>query len=363
MWWRGCCARASGSTISTPQAARAHVRDQVPDADPEDLLLLDDLLGIARSRVRAARRRRRRPPAPTDRAGQRCVAGARPTPGVYVIEDAHWIDDVSESMLADFLAVVPQTHSLMLITYRPEYRVRWPDAGRADDRAATIERCASRGADRRVAGRGPIAERLAERIAERAAGNPFFAEEIVRDLAERGVLDGEPGAYTLRGDVDEVSVPATLQATIGARIDRLDAAAKRTLNAAAVIGSRFDADLLASLGIDAGARRADRGGTGRSGAVHPARRIRVSASADPHGGLRIATQIRPRRAAPAAGRRDRAARPGVARRERRPDRRASRGGRRSARGVRLAHAGRNLVDQPRHHGGPAQLAKGTAGRR
>ncbi len=81
-------------------------------------------------------------------------------------------------------------------------------------------------------------------IAERAAGNPFFAEEMVRELAERGVLHGERGGYVCRTDVAEVSVPATLQATIAARIDRLDPKAKRTLNAAAVIGSRFGTDLL-----------------------------------------------------------------------------------------------------------------------
>jgi adenylate cyclase len=79
---------------------------------------------------------------------------------------------------------------------------------------------------------------LAGLIAERAAGNPFFVEEMVRDLAERGVLRGHRGAYISTADVGEVSVPATLQATIAARIDRLDPRAKRTLGAAAVIGSR-----------------------------------------------------------------------------------------------------------------------------
>ena len=53
---------------------------------------------------------------------------ARETPAVYVVEDAHWIDEVSESMLADFFTVIPQTPSLVLITYRPEYRGRI-DAG------------------------------------------------------------------------------------------------------------------------------------------------------------------------------------------------------------------------------------------
>ena len=87
-------------------------------------------------------------------------------------------------------------------------------------------------------------------IAERAAGNPFFAEEMVRDLAERGVLRGNRSAYELTAGAAEVSVPATVQATIAARIDRLAPAAKRTLSAAAVIGSRFDPGLLETLGIE-----------------------------------------------------------------------------------------------------------------
>ena len=85
----------------------------------------------------------------------------------------------------------------------------------------------------------------------RAAGNPFFAEEIVRDLSERAVLQGNTGEYRLADELvergTEVAVPATLQATIGSRIDRLSLNAKRTLNAAAVIGSRFDTELLAAL--------------------------------------------------------------------------------------------------------------------
>ena len=72
----------------------------------------------------------------------------------------------------------------------------------------------------------------------------------MRDLAERGVLRGERGAYTSIAGVTEVSVPATLHATIAARIDRLSPGAKRTLGAAAVIGSRFGRDLLLGLGID-----------------------------------------------------------------------------------------------------------------
>src|SRR6185312_1658550 len=75
----------------------------------------------------------------------------------------------------------------------------------------------------------------------------FFAQEMVRELADRHVLDGDLGHYRCTIDVVEVTVPATLQATLAARIDRLSSHAKRTLNAAAVIGSRLDLDLLSSV--------------------------------------------------------------------------------------------------------------------
>ena len=77
---------------------------------------------------------------------------ARATPALYVIEDAHWIDEVSESMLADFLAVIPQTHSMVLITYRPEYQGALATMpGAADDRAAARSATRADGsADRRA---------------------------------------------------------------------------------------------------------------------------------------------------------------------------------------------------------------------
>ena len=101
--------------------ARARIRAGAADADAEDLLLLDDLLGIGDPDVALpnidpdARRRRLT-------ALVKAEALSRESPAVYVIEDAHWIDEVSESMLADFLTVTPQTPLLVLVTYRPEYQ-------------------------------------------------------------------------------------------------------------------------------------------------------------------------------------------------------------------------------------------------
>jgi class 3 adenylate cyclase len=232
------------------QAARAQLRARVRDADPEDLALFDDLLGIADPEFSLPRidpdARRRRLTALVNAASL-----ARQTPGVYVIEDAHWIDEVSESMLAAFFTVIPQTPSLVLVTYRPEYQGALSRVAGAQTIAlAPLSDSETMALVSQLLGDDPSVGALGQKIAERAAGNPFFAEEMVRELAERGVLRGQTGAYVSTADVSAATVPATLQATIGARIDRLDPKAKRTLSAAAVIGSRFSLNLLETLGID-----------------------------------------------------------------------------------------------------------------
>ena len=112
---------ATGVGDLDASAARTQVRARVPDADPEDLVLFEDLLGIADPEAELPKidpdARRRRLTALVAAASL-----ARRDPAVYVIEDVHWIDEVSESMLADFMAVTPQTPFLVLITCRPEYR-------------------------------------------------------------------------------------------------------------------------------------------------------------------------------------------------------------------------------------------------
>lgn len=231
-------------------AARLLVRAQAPDADPDDLLLLDDLLGINDRDLELPKidpdARRRRLTALVN-----AVSVARESPAVYVIEDAHWIDEVSDSMVADFVTVIPQTSSLVLITYRPEYSGALNRVSGAQSIAlAPLSKAETVAFVTALLGPDPSVTRLATVIVERAAGNPLFAEEIVRDLAEQGVLRGNRGGYVSTADVAEISMPATVQATIAARIDRLSPAAKRTLSAAAVIGSTFSRRLMETLGIE-----------------------------------------------------------------------------------------------------------------
>ncbi|WP_414687302.1 ATP-binding protein [Mycobacterium sp.] len=233
------------------EAARARLRAQVPDGvDPQDLVLLDDLLGIRDPHTEL-------PPIDPAARGRRltalinAVSLARTDPVLYILEDAHWIDAVSESMLAGFLKVIPHTPAMALITYRPHYHgalaqvpgaqtVALTPLGDADTSALVGE----------LLGPDPSVGAVAALITERTAGNPFFAQEMVHELAERGVLEGQRGGYRCRADVAEFSVPVTVQAVIAARIDRLEPGAKQTLSAAAVIGSQFGPDLLISLGVD-----------------------------------------------------------------------------------------------------------------
>ncbi|MEZ0339544.1 AAA family ATPase [Mycobacterium sp. pV006] len=228
------------------QQARLRVRAELVDADPGDLLLLEDLLGIgepgsALPEVSADALRRRLGSLVTT------VMLQRP-PALHVMEDVHWIDEASESLLALVAEALPQTRSLFVVTHRPEYRgaLTTVAAGEAvvlkplADSEVTALTTQLLGSDASVSG-------IAGRIVETAGGNPLFVTELVRDLAERGVLSGRRGRYRSTGQDTALSVPATVRATIGARVDRLPSSVKSVLYAAAVIGIRFDRDLLRSV--------------------------------------------------------------------------------------------------------------------
>ncbi len=244
----GFLREAARITELDDEAARGKVRAEFHGASDDDLLLLYDLMGIGDPEkppptIRPDARRRRLS------ALINSVLLARTRPVLYVIEDAHWIDEVSESMLAEFLNVIPHTPSLVVITYRPDYRGVLANASGAqtislaplsDSETATLLD--------ELLGTDPSVAGIKALVGQRAGGNPFFAQEMVRELAERAVIAGDRGGFTCDTDPAEVTVPATLQATIAARIDRLDPDAKKTLNAASVIGSRFTPELLAAVG-------------------------------------------------------------------------------------------------------------------
>jgi hypothetical protein len=240
---------ATGIADLDDEAARARLLAQLPETSADDILLLNDLMGIRDPNDTL-------PPIDPDARKRRLtalinsMAIGRTKPAVYVIEDVHWIDEISESMFADFLAVVSQTHSVVLLTYRPDYKGALAHISGAQ--TISLALLADSETDtllEQLLGNDPSIAAIKTLITDRAAGNPFFAQEMVRELAGQGILQGGRGAYRCSTDTADVRVPATLQATIAARIDRFDAAAKKTLNAAAVIGSRFTSELIVALGV------------------------------------------------------------------------------------------------------------------
>jgi class 3 adenylate cyclase/tetratricopeptide (TPR) repeat protein len=163
-------------------------------------------------------------------------AQSRHEPVVLLVEDLHWIDGGSDGVLAGLLAAVPESRTLALLNFRPEYRAPWMDGPHyrtvslrplgPDATTALLDE---------LVGHDPSVAPLAARIAAHTGGNPFFVEELVRALVEGGTLAGARGAYRLAGPGD-VTIPPSVQAVLAARIDRLGEREKLVLQTAAVIG-------------------------------------------------------------------------------------------------------------------------------
>jgi class 3 adenylate cyclase/tetratricopeptide (TPR) repeat protein len=170
-------------------------------------------------------------------------------PLVVVFEDLHWIDGETQAVL-DSLVVdsLPAAHFLLLVNYRPEYRHAW--GSKTYYRQLRIDPLPPENADallEALLGPDVALDPLKQLLVERTEANPLFLEESVRALVETGVLAGERGAYRLTRPVEHLTIPATVQAILAARIDRLVPEAKRLLQAAAVIGPDVPLPLLLAI--------------------------------------------------------------------------------------------------------------------
>jgi class 3 adenylate cyclase len=166
-------------------------------------------------------------------------------PIVLVFEDLHWVDRETQDFLDSLVESLPTCRILLLTNYRPEYKHEW--GGRSYYTQTRIDPLGGENAADLVGsllGDDPGLATLKQVLIERTEGNPLFLEESVRTLLETGVLSGKPGAYQLKQDVPTPDIPASVQAIISARIDRLSPEAKRLLQCAAVIGHRFSFAIL-----------------------------------------------------------------------------------------------------------------------
>jgi len=169
-------------------------------------------------------------------------------PTVLLFDDLHWIDAASDGFLAQLVEAASNTRTLLLVNFRPEYSAEWtrksyyqqlPLAPLGPDEVAAMI-TGLLGSDASVAP-------LPALIQERAEGNPFFTEEVIQSIVESGALAGEPGAYRLVRPLGDLQVPATVQAVLAARIDRLLEQDKQVLQIAAVIGREFGEALLSAV--------------------------------------------------------------------------------------------------------------------
>ena len=169
-------------------------------------------------------------------------------PTVWLIEDLHWLDGASDAIVGLLVEAVPDTRSLLILNFRPEYHARWGQRSfyqqlpllplGPEDVGDLLED---------LLGTDPALAELSRRIQERTGGNPFFVEEVVHTLEEEGFLEGSKGAYRLARPIEELRIPAVVQSVLAARIDRLPEREKQVLQAASVVGSSFSRSLLARI--------------------------------------------------------------------------------------------------------------------
>jgi predicted ATPase len=169
-------------------------------------------------------------------------------PLLLVFEDLHWIDSETQALLDSLVESLPTSRLLLLVNYRPEYQHAW--ANKTYYTQLRLDPLPPESAEEildSVLGNDHGLQSLKELLIERTEGNPFFLEESVRTLVETKVLAGERGNYHLERKVESTQVPATVQAVLAARIDRLPLEEKQLLQSAAVIGKDVPFSLLQAI--------------------------------------------------------------------------------------------------------------------
>jgi tetratricopeptide (TPR) repeat protein len=169
-------------------------------------------------------------------------------PLLLVFENLHWIDAETQAILDSLIESLPTARLLLLVNYRPEYQHGWGNKTYYTQlRLDPLPPASAEALLQALLGDDPSLVPLKRLLIERTEGNPFFLEESVRALVETGGLVGERGAYRPLQSLDRLQVPATVQAVLAARIDRLPPEEKRLLQTASVIGTEVPFTLLQAI--------------------------------------------------------------------------------------------------------------------
>jgi tetratricopeptide (TPR) repeat protein len=169
-------------------------------------------------------------------------------PLLVVFEDLHWIDAETQALLDGLVESLPAARLLLLVNYRPEYQHPW--GSRTYYTQLRLDPLPPESAEELLGallGPDPGLDPLTRVLIARTEGNPFFLEESVRALVETGSLRGERGAYRQAQPLPAIQVPATVQAVLAARIDRLPPGDKALLQSASVVGKDVPFALLQAI--------------------------------------------------------------------------------------------------------------------
>jgi ABC-type transport system substrate-binding protein/class 3 adenylate cyclase len=181
---------------------------------------------------------------------------ARERPLCIVLEDLHWADEATLALLEELLSASEEEALALVLSYRTENEhgaLDLADRARRRHRHRFVEiELAPLPRDLAFvlasgAAGAELPKTVAALLAERSGGNPFFLEEALRDLVERGVLRRENGRLELTGEAEDVVVPTAVQEALQARLDRLDPEAREVISVASVVGRSFGTPLLEQL--------------------------------------------------------------------------------------------------------------------
>ncbi|MFT4195484.1 AAA family ATPase [Ottowia sp.] len=175
-------------------------------------------------------------------------AQARRQPLALLVEDVFLADERSQRLIASLAQRLAAQPLLLLMSYRPDFVPRWREEPWFEEQALgpLPPADAARLADHLMGGDPSLAP-IRRALLDRAAGNPLFLEQMVMTLLDDGSLQGPPGACRSLAGTAPLKVPASIMAIIGARVDRLPADAKASLEAAAILGEPLQAALLAAV--------------------------------------------------------------------------------------------------------------------
>jgi class 3 adenylate cyclase/tetratricopeptide (TPR) repeat protein len=173
------------------------------------------------------------------------LKGSEIRPLIMAIEDLHWVDKSSEESLKDLLDSISGARVFLLFTYRPEFVHTW--SGKSYHSQVNLNRLSNRESLAMMShllGTDDIDRDLEELILEKTEGVPFFIEEFIRSLKDIRIIEREDSKYRLVKDVQEVTIPSTIQDVIMARVDSLPEGAKELLQTGSVIEREFSYELI-----------------------------------------------------------------------------------------------------------------------